>query len=127
MKSVKKYSLALFFSFLLIIILSACANDCKFNSITTDELPDAIVGQKYSAKIYYDLTCSYASKSVEITSGDLPNGINMDGSGELSGTPTKVGTYHFSITMRICFGTNGFDYTDCHDKSKEITLKVKEK
>lgn len=127
MKFLKSYSIGLILAFLLVIILSSCSEDCKFNSITTDQLPDATIGQEYSAKIYYDLTCSYVSKSVETTAGELPPGIDMDGSGELSGIPTETGTYKFTIKMRICFGTNGFDFTDCHDKTKEITLKVKEK
>lgn len=127
MKIPKFYLFGLLCSFLLIIFLSSCAEDCKFNSITTDELPDAIVGQKYTAKIYYDLTCSYVSKSVENIDGELPPGVNMDGSGEVSGIPTKEGSYKFTIKMQICFGTNGYEFTDCSDKTKEITLKVKEK
>jgi hypothetical protein len=48
------------------------------------------------------------------TSGSLPNGLAMNSSGVISGTPTKVG--NFTFTVRASDGTSS--------ASKVFTLKV---
>lgn len=55
-----------------------------------------------TAGIVYDTTLQAAGGkaplSYHITSGFLPGGINLSGSGILSGTPTESGTFNFQIT-----------------------------
>jgi len=114
-----------FFSITLIMFLVSCGEDCKFNSIKSEALPDAVVGQEYYHKIEIETSCTPASSSVEKTDGSLPKGITLEGTGELMGIPTEAGTDTFTVNVRICFGTNGFEYTDCTDKTKVFSLKVK--
>ncbi len=112
--------------FLSLIFLSSCGEDCKFNSITNETLPDGKVGTLYEAQITYDLTCSYVSKYIELAegSGQLPPGIELKTNGIFTGTPTTAGTYNFKVKVRMCFGSNGFEYTDCHDLEKDLRIVV---
>ncbi len=104
--------------------LISCSDDCVFSSITTESLPDAVLEQEYSATIEYDISCSYTSKSAEVIDGNLPQGIEMDGSGTFSGIPTKEGSFTFKINLRICFGSGATGATGCSDKTKEFTIAV---
>jgi len=111
--------------FIISILTVSCGEDCKFNSILTDTLPDGTVGEKYYYKIELGTSCSAPYKKVELSEGDLPKGLILETSGELVDTPTVAGIYTFKIKARICFGSNGFEYIDCTDKTKELTLKIK--
>jgi hypothetical protein len=51
----------------------------------------------------------------KVTAGDLPPGVQLGGDGLLSGTPTKPGTYTFTVTA-----SNGVD----PDATKVVTLPV---
>ncbi len=118
-------SLALTAAFL--FTLNSCGEDCKFVEITTDTLPDAFLGEEYYAKIEYDMTCSYVSKSVKIVDGNLPKGIEMDGAGVFGGVPQELGTDSFTVKTRLCFGTSATEYTDCSEKEKKFAITVREK
>ncbi len=104
----------------------SCGEDCKFNAITNESLQDGIVGQEYNEQLYYDISCSYASKSVELVKGELPPGIELQGDGKFSGIPTEAGEFAFTVKMRICFSSNGYQYTDCTDRTKEFTITIYE-
>ncbi len=106
------------------IVLYSCGEDCKFNSITTGELPVGIVGQTYNEQITYDITCSYSMKKFELISGSLPKGIDLSPSGVFSGIPSDTGTFSFRIKGRMCFSSNGFEYTDCHDLEKALSIMI---
>ena len=106
------------------ILLLSCSDDCVFSSITTESLPDAVLGQEYSSAIEYDISCSYTSKFAEVIEGNLPPGIEMDGSGTFSGIPEKEGSFSFKINLRICFGSGATGATNCTDKTKEFTIAV---
>jgi hypothetical protein len=110
---------------LIILLTYSCGEDCKFNAIKTEELPYGYVGQLYEAHLTYDITCSYTTKSFEVVSGNLPPGIELSPPGKFSGVPTDTGTYQFRIKGRMCFSSNGFQYTDCHDKEKDLQIIVK--
>jgi hypothetical protein len=110
---------------LIILLLYSCGEDCKFNAIKTEELPYAYVGQQYEAQITYDITCSYSTKSFELVSGNLPPGIELSRPGIISGVPSDTGSYNFRIKGRMCFSSNGFEFTDCHDIEKDIQIIVK--
>lgn len=109
----------------LLLFSFSCAEDCKFNSIITESLPDGIVGTEYYYRIELENSCSAPYRKIELKSGELPPGITLETSGEFIGTPTQIGTYTFVIKARVCFGSNGFEYIDCMDKTKEFTIKIK--
>ncbi len=108
------------------MFLVSCGEDCEFKAITTDELPEAVIGEEYTADIGYDITCSYTAKHMEIIEGSLPQGLTMDGSGAITGTPENEGEYLFTVKVRMCFGSGYAEPTDCSELSKEISVKVVE-
>ncbi len=110
--------------FLLAIFTISCADDCKFNSIVTDTLPDGTNGTEYYYKLELDMSCSAPFRSFEITDGDIPKGMTLETSGELMGAPTEAGTFTFKIKARVCFGSSAYGYIDCTDKTKEFSLKI---
>jgi large repetitive protein len=60
------------------------------------QLPSAQVGEVFDVTLAADGTVppyTYA-----LTAGALPNGLHFDASGRFSGTPTRAGTFDFSIT-----------------------------
>ena len=63
--------------------------------ITTTNLPDGSINTKYEA------VTLKATGTTPITwtilSGDLPNGLTLSSDGTISGTPTKTGTFTFTV------------------------------
>jgi large repetitive protein len=45
-----------------------------------------------------------------VTSGTLPSGLTLSGSGVLSGTPTTTGTYDFTVGATDSLGNTGSIY-----------------
>lgn len=80
-------------------------------AITTSNLPDGATGVAYSQTLA-------ASGDAPITwtreSGNLPNGLSFSANGEISGTPTKTGTYNFIVKA-----TNGGG-----NDTKTLSIKV---
>lgn len=69
---------------------------CTALNIVTDEFPPASVGKSYNPAI--EITCKTEPLQFEITSGDLPPGLNLDSEyGNITGIPTQDGSYSFSI------------------------------
>ena len=68
--------------------------------ITTTSLPDGMTNSPYSA----NLTASITGATWSVSSGTLPDGLALTSStGAISGTPTKAGTYTF--TVRAVYGS----------------------
>ncbi len=109
--------------FTLIILLSSC-KECKFESITTDSLPDAEIGKTYSTTIEYDCNCDVTHREAKLESGELPIGLELDVTGKITGKPTKAGTYNFTISLDICFQLDGSIPFDCYYKEKSYTINV---
>jgi subtilisin family serine protease len=66
-------------------------------TITTTSLPDGMVGSAYSQTLAaVDGTLPYAWS---VSAGDLPPGLALAATGELSGTPSSAGT--FTFTARV--------------------------
>ncbi|WP_199820596.1 putative Ig domain-containing protein, partial [Streptomyces sp. NRRL F-2664] len=63
---------------------------------TASPLPDATVGQPYSAVI--ETAGGTGEAAFAVTDGTLPSGVSLAADGTLSGTPTQPGTYTFTVT-----------------------------
>ena len=83
-------------------------------SITTKELTGGTVGTAYTANIASSGT---ATIKFAVERGDLPEGLTMDDTGAITGTPTTVGSYTFAILAENDYGI----------ASQELTLVITEK
>lgn len=65
--------------------------------IITSSLPDANLGQPYSAT----MACvgGFPPYTWSVSSGALPPGLTMDGGGNITGIPTTLGDFNFVITV----------------------------
>jgi hypothetical protein len=64
--------------------------------ISTDQLPEGVVGYTYAAQ----LQAIHGTEPYTWSAGDLPEGIQIQTEGILSGTPLKAGTFYpvFTVT-----------------------------
>jgi len=68
-------------------------------TITTEALPDGIVGTQYSATL--SASGGIPPYTWSISSGSLPNGLILSPStGAISGTPIEQGTYNFTVQVQ---------------------------
>jgi subtilisin family serine protease len=72
-------------------------------AITTTSLPSGTVGVAYSAALA--ASGGVPPYTWSRTSGKLPNGLTLSTSGVISGTPSKRGTYSFTLRVRDSVGT----------------------
>ena len=64
----------------------------------TGELPEGTVGQNYEATL--EVTGGHEPYTWEIVAGQFPDGLTLDTeTGAVSGTPTQVGTFPFTIRV----------------------------
>ena len=63
-------------------------------TITTNTLPDGIVGGSYSENLVAEGTSPI---TWALESGNLPGGLNLYATGEISGTPITNGTFNFAV------------------------------
>ncbi len=78
-------------------------------SIGRSDPPDGTAGSEYT----YAFTASSGRSpyTFEVTDGALPDGLKLSGKGTLTGTPTKEGTYNYTITVTDSRGkTSSSDY-----------------
>ncbi|MCL1877584.1 MAG: Ig domain-containing protein, partial [Defluviitaleaceae bacterium] len=77
-------------------------------AITTTALPNGVVSQAYSANIF---ATGVSPITWAVSGGSLPPGLNLsvsdthEGSVTVSGTPTQVGTFPFTLTATSANGT----------------------
>jgi len=68
-------------------------------TITTETLPNAVVGQAYSA----ELKATRRHKGIDLTwsldGGTLPTGLVLNSNGFITGTPTKDGVFSFVVKV----------------------------
>ena len=86
--------------------MGGCPGTCKC-SITTSQLPAAVVGQSYSARLEAGLTCTYdlskpthfpsTKPNWSVSTGALPLGLSLSEDGMLSGVPATPGSFPFSV------------------------------
>src|SRR6266702_1028218 len=65
--------------------------------VTTNSLPGATVGVPYSATLTADGGLPPYTWSV--ISGALPTGLSLDSAGNITGTPTAIGTFNFTVQV----------------------------
>ncbi|HZP63150.1 MAG TPA: putative Ig domain-containing protein [Terriglobales bacterium] len=75
----------------------ACAQTTQPLSIQTTGLPKAYVQQPFQARL--DARGGTPPYKWEVTDGSLPEGIALQRDGELEGTPTQAGEFHFTATV----------------------------
>jgi hypothetical protein len=72
--------------------------------ILTTTLPGGTIGQAYSRAIATQFGTGL--DTFQVTAGSLPDGLNLNPStGVVSGTPTKLGTFNFTVTATDSVGT----------------------
>ena len=71
-------------------------------AITTPLLPSATVGTSYSQPL--TATGGSTPYTWQLASGQLPNGLLLDSSGVVSGTPTQSGNFNFTAQVRDAVG-----------------------
>jgi large repetitive protein len=71
-------------------------------------LASATTGSAYSQRI--KAKGGTAPYTLTVTSGTLPSGLTLSGSGVLSGTPTTTGTYDFTVGATDSLGNTGSIY-----------------
>ncbi|MBR0252528.1 MAG: putative Ig domain-containing protein, partial [Synergistaceae bacterium] len=86
-------------------VLSTTATAPKIQS---DYPPDAVVNQKYS----FTPTATGTRPLTWNLSGNVPAGLSINSStGEISGTPTTVGSYNIKLTVTNSVGSDSENYT----------------
>ena len=99
---------------LLVLLLFSSLTAKGQVTITTTTLPDGVKDVAYSAT----LTASTGTGNLtwSITGGAIPNGLTLSANtGAISGTPTAVGTFNFTVKVtRLAGGTDS--------KSLSITI-----
>lgn len=73
--------------------------------ITTKEIPQAVKYVPYGTMIQNNNKYSWNEVSYKLTSGKLPNGMEVKPNGELYGVPTETGEFTFTVRM-----SNSSDY-----------------
>lgn len=71
-------------------------------ALTPATLPASTAGTVYSQA--FSATGGVAPYSFAISSGSLPAGLSLTGSGTLSGTPAEAGTFSVSVTATDAYG-----------------------
>ncbi len=69
------------------------------------ELPSGAPDVSYSQTI--GVTGAQGATNFSITSGALPDGLTIDNTGTITGTPTTVGNYNFTVTATDTSGCTG--------------------
>jgi len=69
---------------------------CFLGDTLPPKLPDGVIRAPYSAQV----EPSFPDASYELVSGAWPPGLTMNGSGLVSGTPTKNGRFAYTVDVR---------------------------
>lgn len=67
-------------------------------AVATGSLPDGYRGQAYSASI--EASGGVPPYTYSVVTGSLPGGVQVDGSGHFSGTPSAAGTFGLTLTLQ---------------------------
>ena len=72
-------------------------NVCEPLDITTTSLPDTVVGSAYSVTL--GAAGGSGGYTWSILSGSLPRGLTLSATGTVSGTPTAIGDFTFTVNV----------------------------
>jgi len=86
---------------------------CIMEIVTGATLPDATDGDAYAQPLIQE-PATVASEVWSLVSGSLPPGITLAANGALSGTPTDLGSFEFTVQVDA----------DCGTCTKTFTLEV---
>ena len=76
-------------------------------TVTTETLPGGTIGVAYSQRLFANGT---EPITWHVTAGELPKGLNLnEATGEISGTPTAVGTATFTVKAENSVGSDTKD------------------
>jgi len=78
---------------------------CPAFTVSPNTLSNASYGQAYSQSL--SQTGALGAPSYAVTAGALPPGLTLSASGTLSGTPTALGTFSFTVTVADNSGCSG--------------------
>ncbi len=96
------------------VTLDFRVQSCTGLTITTEGLPQAQTGVYYSVQLFAE-SCNSQNIIWSVSPGSsLPNGMNLQPTGFLTGTPTQAGTRTFSVRAN--------DGTQTMDKSLSLTI-----
>ncbi|MFN0112306.1 MAG: beta strand repeat-containing protein [Blastocatellia bacterium] len=87
---------------------------CPSISITPNSLPNGLVNTNYSQTL--TATGGTPGYSFAVTSGALPAGVTLSTGGALTGSPTVVGSFSFTVTATDqagCAGTKAYTLQIC--------------
>lgn len=91
--------------------VTACAPAIVCPPIALDDtLPEGSIGAVYNGVVM--ASDGLAPYTYELTSGALPTGLAIDAAGNITGTPTAIGTFNFSVTATDsngCPGTRAYE------------------
>ena len=82
---------------------------CTTITVNPATLPNGFVGTAYSQTL--TATGGTAPYTFTVTTGSLPNGLTLASGGALTGTPTTLGTFTFTVTATDntgCTGTRAY-------------------
>ncbi|MBI4548082.1 MAG: putative Ig domain-containing protein [Ignavibacteriae bacterium] len=79
--------------------------NCPTITVNPSTLPNGTVGTSYSQTL--TATGGTIPYTFTVSSGTLPNGLTLSTSGLLSGTPTTIGTFTFTVTATDAQGCSG--------------------
>jgi hypothetical protein len=86
-------------------------------NITTTSLPEGVTTIGYSAAV--NRTGGTGPFTWSITAGSLPTGLNLNSAGTITGTPSAVGTFSFTVRVEDSLGL-----TDTQALSIKIVAKL---
>ncbi len=101
----KKSTLKFILLFVLIVTATVVKATCPVFTFSPSSLPNGTAASAYSQTISASGTTG--TVAYNITSGALPTGLTLSGSGTLSGTPAVTGAFGFTITATDSAGCTG--------------------
>ncbi|MBI1686132.1 putative Ig domain-containing protein [Caulobacter hibisci] len=89
-------------------------------TLVTSSPPSGVAGQAYSQVL--STSGGTGPYTYALTTGALPAGLTLGGSGAISGTPTAAGTFGFTVTTTDSFGAVGTDTLSLTIAAPTLTL-----
>lgn len=105
---------------LMVLTLTGMVGDPR---ITTSEIPEAVKYVPYGTMIQNNNKYSWVKTAYELTSGKLPEGMELRPNGELYGVPQNTGTFKFTVRAKFTSTRGTYSFPTSR---VTLTLTVKE-